>query len=143
MVLQDLDFLATDYGFMRVGDCLTGEYRHDKLSISTSNNERDGYETDLAYHQDGGSHIALGTLLAALDVSNPGHPATHAAFLRSNLTKFLGAPRDIHDDMLALRFWHASRWRSDWGRGIKLDSDSIESETARLMRLRSYFVGQQ
>jgi hypothetical protein len=136
---QDLRFLAADHGFTGTVNGSVCTYQHTKLSISTSQNERDRFQTDLAYPQDRESRISLGTLLSALDVPDPSNPANHEAFLRTNLTKLLNAPREVHDDLLALQFWHAPRWRSDWGRGIKMDSTSIKSKTERLARLRNYF----
>jgi hypothetical protein len=139
MNLQDLEFLTTDYGFTRLMVGTDFRYQHTKLNISPYQNERDGFDTELAYPQDGESYISLGTLLAALEHSAPSNPATHAEFLRSHLAKLLDAPREVHDDLLALRFWHTPRWRSDWGRGIQMDGTSIKNEMERLARLRNYF----
>jgi hypothetical protein len=139
MLNEDLEFLVNEYGFLRIEESSTELLRGDQISFTLSHTPRDGYETEVSYSRNSDSRFSLGTLLAALDVPETHRPAVHAKFLRSKLEKLSDAPSKVRDDLFALRFWHAARWRREWGSGIMMDAKAIEAERSRLSRLRKYF----
>ena len=108
-----------------------------------SHDDRDGFVCDLTLP--GEAKISVGILIAALrpdgsvTQSSFVSPRDQADFLRTQLHRLLDMPREVLDDFVALRFYHAGPWRAQWGHGIQMDPESIQTERARLDRLRSYF----
>ena len=134
-----LQFLVDQHSFHRSVREGAVSYQSGVLVITPSFDERDGFETDIEFRSPSPCKVAVGTLLCALDVSAPQELNSHAAFLQSRIGTLTASPPTIHDDLSALRFWHAPPRRQYWGKSITMDRSSIEVERERLVRLQSYF----
>lgn len=140
-IQRALQFLVEHHAFRQSAREGTVSYQSETLVVTPTFNERDGYETYLDFQGHPSYRVAVGTILGALDVAAPGDLDVQAAFLGSKLPALIEVPPAVRDDLCALRFWHAPKWRPDWGRSIKMDHTSIHAEKSRLARLQQYFGG--
>jgi hypothetical protein len=140
IIEQSFQFLIDDYGCARLASESGYSYHSPALIIERSFNDRDGFETLLFFPTRGTGRVAVGTILGALDVSNPHGIESQTAFIRSNYAKLADLPLEAYHDLVALRFWHVSSWLDSWGTTITMNQAAIAGEKARLCRLKQYFA---
>lgn len=136
-------FLVEQYAFVPSHKDGQVQYRSDSLSITPSYSDRDGFETHLVFPTRGTGEVAVGTILAALGVTDSQEVGVQVAFLKRALKKLQASSQVLYDDLSQLRFWHAKRWRHEWGSGITLSATDIEVEKTRLVRLAHEFQAPQ
>jgi hypothetical protein len=136
-------FLVEDHAFAIADENGQVRYRSESLLITPSYSDRDGFETHLMFLKRGTENIAIGTILAALGIYESHEVDVQVAFLSQTLEKLRANPEVLYDDLSQLRFWHAKRWRREWGGGITLSAEDIAIEEARLARLAQEFQAPQ
>ena len=146
LIQNEFRFLVDKHSFMevKINDLIS--YKSESLIFTPTYNERDGFDTRIVFPLNGSQEISVGTILSSLDKGRATKFSSwidtmryEVSFIKANLERLSGLPKEIYNDCCELRFWHAADYRNGWGSTITMDAHSISKEKARLKRIQGYF----
>lgn len=147
LIQNEFQFLVDEHSFTAVRKNDVVLYQSESLVLTPAYDEKDGFDTLMAFPVRGAQEVSLDTVLSALGKDKAARfPSwtdamkSQASFIKANLERLIALPGEIYGDCCKLQFSHGASQDEDWGGTIVINATAIMEENARLARILAYFV---